>query len=1327
MQGPPTQLMAYLPSVSLRATEQTEPVRRVLLASCLWLDMSGFTPLTERLSAEGPVGIERLSETLNRLYAAVASAARATSGDVMFFAGDGALCLWEATDAPGVGAAAWLAASAAERLLDDLARTTVDGFRFELRQVVVAGELTLDTVGGDAGAWQDVVTGAPLRALSRLGRACRPGQVLLSERVALALGKRAQVAKLEPDTYLLQHLQADEEAAAAVRPSTPTPIPVLVASASKVPGFLSKQLSETSLPPSELRRVSVAFMTWKTPDSAGMDELQALSLCLQQAARRFGGWLCQLVQDDKGLTGLVVFGLPGHAQGEDAVRAVRYATEVSEQLAAQGLTASFGVATGPTFCGVCGGQERLQYCVLGNAVNRAARLADQRLDGPLVDESTFLAAHWRLDFMHQGSLRLKGVSSVVEAYRPGTAREASFAPSALVAFEAERAELRAWLFEFRTGAANRPLVVRGDLGAGKTSFLGQIPAECAEIGAELLFGACDQFEQHTGYFALRPIMRRLLGDASQPQDVEWLKAALAELGQEEQLSLLNPLLLADFPAAPLVRQMAPETRAENRKQLAVGLLKERLEGRRIVVVIDDAHWLDASSLELVIALGSQLPGLTFVLAERSGELGAQERATDARVLEMKPLDVEAVGQLVAQLTGATNAAPALARLVWESSRGNPLHCTELSRALLASGRVEVADATLRLKPGNDGALEVPGSLEELIQGRFDHLSAPTRDVLRTASVLGVTFDLPLLREVLGERGATDEVDAALKEALERGIVRSRGTYQFEHASVQAVVYGLLLPSEQRQLHERTARALQITQRASLDAVAARLAHHWLRAGNAERAAHFSALAADQALEGYANPDAEHLFRQAIEQDTAFRGRLQVSLERARWSMLMGQALYSQSRHAEARRAYEGALHWTGMAMPGGLWALPFTIARLLLFVLLTSIGRKPKLLVDEPARSRRILSIRIINTALPLDAWEGRLFAAANKAFVAFRLSASVGDTPEAAETVAGLGYLLSSTPARGLSEAQILRGLAAADKTGDLQARTSTRVLLGMHYTASGLTPRAGEPLRIAQGLAERLGSGLWRHRAWFGLGEALLSSGQLAEASDAFDKAAEIAALAEPPVEGFANCMRALTISRLGRLDEALAIALGPRGLSLVAGNCLVLQRFTSLGITAELSLAAGRRQQALGLAQEALALSATRPDVNVFFAALFGHTGCSLVYLAMVEAEPELTKPCRAALGRLGAFSRMYPAAAPSAALLTGAHARARGQHEKARRAWQRAAALAQAHQQPFEQVVALEWLAAQQAASTELGQARARAKTLGIVLEPAAWWQLGRGAV
>lgn len=1321
MPNPPAHLKAYLPAVSLRgAGSLAEPTRRTLWASCLWLDMSGFTPLTERLSAEGPDGIERLSQTLNALYTAVAGAASATGGDVMFFAGDGALCLWEAAGAAQLTESTARAAHSALQLLDRLTQANAGGIQIELRQVVVAGELTLDTVGGDEGVWQDVAGGEPLSLLSQLGTVCRKGQVLLSESAAKALGTRATTLPNQDGGRELVNLLSSEGDIVSSR--TPESSPEMAAAAvAKVPRFLANQLSQARTPQSELRRISVVFSRWKTKLCSSTSNLQDLTLVLQQAARRHHGWLCQLVQDDKGLSGVTVFGLPGQAQGEDGLRAVRFASDAAGQCDRLGLKASFGVATGSAFCGVRGGATRSQYCVLGNPVNLAARLADHATDTPLVDETTFASAHWRVDFTRHGALQLKGLPHAVEAFRPGTARDMRLAPSSLVSFEAERSELAAWLHDFVVRGDNRLLLVCGELGAGKTAFLGHVPEHCAESGVDVASSACEEFDEHTAYFALRSVMRRLLGDPADAAGVTSLKAQLAELDQADQLALLNPLLSADFESTPLLQQMSPETRTENRKQLVIELLRRRLSGRRLVVIIDDAQWLDAASRELLTALRTQLPNLTSVLAERGQRSRLREHLAGARELSIQPLSAEAVGRLVAQLLRASQCDAELSRAICQSAGGNPLHCTELTRALLNSQRLEVTADHVRMAGGQSELLEVPGTLEELIQARFDGLSEATRDVLRSASVLGTLLDLPALAEMLRATVDATQLSAALEEALDAGIVRSRGTHQFEHASIQAVVYRLLLPSEQRQLHERAARALAKVHSAAPELVAARLAHHWLRAGNAERAAFFSAMAADQALQGYANADAEHLFRQAIEQDTAFRGELAVSLERARWSMLMSQAQYSQSRHGEARQASEAAMRFTGMAVPGGLGQLPLTVARLLGWAMASKLGIKPRP-AQGATREQHILTTRIINAALALDAWEGRLYEAANKAVIAYLLSRSISDSPEAAETVAGLGYLLASTPARRYAQGMILEGIHAADASDDLQARTSTRVLLGMCHTLSGQTALAEAPLGVAQQLAERLGSGLWRHRAWFGLGEALLWGGKLEPAAQAFQRAAEIAALAEPPVEGFANCMAALTLARGGQLRQARELALGKRGLSLVTGNCLVLQRFTSLGIAAELSLAAGDDARATTLAQEALELARARPDVNVFLAGLHGHTGATLALLTSLERTSStdaarragLDKQVARALSGLKSFAQMFPAAKASYELLHGRWLASRGARRRAERSFRSALRLASESGQPFEQALALQW-----SAGAAPGGAKQLASSRSINLNGSAW--------
>ena len=177
----------------------------------------------------------------------------------------------------------------------------------------------------------------------------------------------------------------------------------------------------------------------------------------------------------------------------------------------------------------------------------------------------------------------------------------------------------------------------------------------------------------------------------------------------------------------------------------------------------------------------------------------------------------------------------------------------------------------------------------------------------------------------------------------------------------------------------------------------------------------------------------------------------------------------------------------------------------------------------------------------------------------------------------------------------------------------------------------------------------GLWRHRARYTLGEALLCMGDLERAEPAFVRSAEIGALAEPPFEGFAHCTAALAAARSGALDRALGLALGPRGLALVQHRGFMLQRFASVGISAELLARAGRTDEALELAEQALTLSRTRRDVNVFFAALHGHTGtlfalCSALEQAEGKQASQLYTKAKRALAELRRFVRMYPVTHP-----------------------------------------------------------------------------------
>ena len=416
-----------------------------------------------------------------------------------------------------------------------------------------------------------------------------------------------------------------------------------------------------------------------------------------------------------------------------------------------------------------------------------------------------------------------------------------------------------------------------------------------------------------------------------------------------------------------------------------------------------------------------------------------------------------------------------------------------------------------------------------------------------------------------------------------------------------------------------------------------------------------------------------------------------------------------------------------MARPGGVLQLLLTIARAIgSSYLRRMLGRAPQVAVGQQ-RERRLAAIRVIHDWATLDIWEGQLPEAANKAIIAYRLAESMVDAPKAAEIISGLGYMLATTPLRKHAPLHLGRALSLAESTGDLQARTSTSVLLGMYLVLSGQTARAADPLRAGVALANSLGSGLWRHRAHFALAEWLLFAGQLEAAQCEFEQAASIAAAAEPPVEGFANCMAALAVMRRGEFERALQIVSGQRGLHLLEAECLVLQRFTSLGISAEVAFRCERVSEALALADRALELSRTRRDVDVFLAAVHGHAGTAFVFAGALDRlrggspipgwnQRGLLSKLKQACARLSAFGRLYPAARACAEHLQGRYYALCGRSRAARSSWVRAVALAGAAEQPYEQVLSQRALAAHEPIPAERARSLAMRHTPSLEAQP-----------
>jgi tetratricopeptide (TPR) repeat protein len=1277
----------------------------------LWTDVSGFTPLVERVGREGSNGAERLSDAFTAHFGRLIVVSEAEGGDLLFLAGDGALSLFRPfaeEDLASTAERALTAGRAVLRALDG-SRPQPD-IRLRLRAVVASGSLAAFTVGAVGDRWLHPVMGSVIEEIGAAASMAAPGELAIAGSAAALLAAR------RPD-----RTASSTNASSSGGRARPAHAPLVLEPSRLLPHVLSPVAARIMAGHSdflaEFRIVTVVFTDLSALGAAcELDRLQDVVVRVQTTAADFEGTIYQLVQDDKGTGVIVAFGLPGYSHEDDPVRAVRFARALQSELLPLLGTASCGISTGQAFCGPCGLSRRSQYAIYGRPMNRAARLMAAAGGTIMLDEATHRVASRRLALDVARQVAVKGVDDPLRAYVAGGAASASVTLGGLVGRKEERGLLERRLAELCDRGSTASVVIEGPPGIGKTSLLLELRQACAARGGAWSWGSADFVEQRTPLFGLRTIFRGFLGiDAgSTSAEVDRrIGEALGRLGESvELLPLMHQALGVSTVETELTRQMTPAVRSENRNRLLRTLAAHAGRARPSLVVLDDLQWIDAATSTLLPQL-MELPGLLWVLACRTDgpapELLERLPARTTRMI-LSGLGPTEIAAVTAATLGTDTVPESVVGLLVERAGGNPLYSLELALSLRETGRVQVAGGRCRIEEsfGRDAGKDLPTSLSALIKSRVDRLPQAAQITLRVASVLGPSFERRVLTEVLRSTSVTSggELDVLERE----GFLRPDSTpgeprYTFRHATIQGVAYELMPPRQRAFLHRAAAMALE-TIYGMAPIVYGRLSHHWNEARDAAKTSVYSALAARQALDGYANQDAVELFRRAIENQRPAVGPDEISVERARLYTGLARAHYSLTQPKEAREAFEAALRHVGYPNPGGGLEILVGIGRHLTHTLRRNAGASAE--ATGASRERCLATLDLLAEWVTLDFWEGRPTEGAAKALLGHRLAQSVLSTSLAAEAVSRLGYVLAVTPLRFLAERELLQSVELAKASGDMQAVASSRVLLGMYYTLDGRAAKAIRPLQEAQAPAERLGAGLWRHRTRFMLGETLLCLGRFDEARTAFARAADLSIGAERPVVGLSTAMGALALTRLGGLDEALALIDGRHGLPLIEDSYLPLQRFTSLGIKVEILTLLGRPDEAAAIAREAQALAAHGQDCDVFFAALHGHAGVAQWNLALLDRA--LTRPrsrrgevralseaALAACRRIRRFARMYPAARPRADLLASHWLVLVGQRRKARSLLERALSDSTRMEMPFEQALAHGWLSSLESAS------------------------------
>jgi tetratricopeptide (TPR) repeat protein len=446
-------------------------------------------------------------------------------------------------------------------------------------------------------------------------------------------------------------------------------------------------------------------------------------------------------------------------------------------------------------------------------------------------------------------------------------------------------------------SSGRAVFVEGAPGAGKTSlvteFLGRIARERPEIA--IARGRCLQtFGSADPYLPFIEAIRDLSDDdATGSIKGETVAQLLAELAPYwlSVVPLVGNLLSATFATAAHLRGQSPGA-APSREALFVQyleLIKKLAAESPLLLLLDDLHWADQSSVALLSHLArgiSQLPVVVIgTLRRTDAELEKHPVVTMIRELEREDLakrvqlgemGADALGPLLAMEFGGDVSEP-LKRWMLETAGGNPLFVSELARLMKQSGAATEENGEWQLTSAVD-AIEVPRSAEAVIETRIEHLDADEIQLLQYASVEGNEFNSTVVSRLL-DRDELEILDAL--EKLERlyQLVQTIGeielpdgdfatSYRFRHALVQTVLYKQVMGKRRILLHRKAGETLESIFPDSLDEVAGKLARHFHQGRVKESAFRYARQAADRARLVYAHWEAEELFRIALENSPA---------------------------------------------------------------------------------------------------------------------------------------------------------------------------------------------------------------------------------------------------------------------------------------------------------------------------------------------------------------------------------------------------------------------------------------------------------------------------
>jgi predicted ATPase/class 3 adenylate cyclase len=710
------------------------------------------------------------------------------------------------------------------------------------------------------------------------------GEVLSQPTTVNTMAVRSPTVPLAP--LLTETLVPSKEppvSADVMAPDAPPDEPSLVSAPARI------------APDAERRQVTVLFCdlvdSTRLSQQLDAEDYRAVVRAYQEAAvtamQPWDGYVAQYLGD--GL--LVYFGWPT-AHEDAAVRAVHASLALLAALEPLNTTqldprygvrvqVRLGLHTGLAVIGAMGGGDRHEQLAMGDTPNIAARL--QGLADPdtvALSSVTARLVQRRFTLETLGTHQLKGVTEPMPVFRvlglPDTANdEEADTPGSAVFLVGRDEELgllrRRW--EQSKEGLGQVVLISGEAGIGKSSLVETLRAQVRREGYTRVAVRCSPYHTNSALYPVIEHVQRVCQwqrDDTPVAKLDKLERTLRRYSPplEDIVPLFAALLSVPLPEARYAAvRLTPQQQKQQTYDALVAWMLEEAERQPMLVVWEDLHWADPSTLEILGLLLDQSPtsAMLNLLTFRPEFVPPWPSRSHMTPLTLTRLERPQVEALLTHLAGGKALPAEVVAYIVARTDGVPLYVEELTKMLLASPLLREEESQYVLT-GPLRAVAIPDTLQDALMARLDQLNR-AKEVAQLGAVLGREFPYELLAAIAPQDEET--LQAGLAQLVGAELLYQRGRpprarYIFKHALIQDAAYASLLKSTRQQVHQRIAQVFEAQFPAVVETQPELVAQHYTAAGCAEQAVRYWQQAGQQASERSANLEAVSHFTTGIE-------------------------------------------------------------------------------------------------------------------------------------------------------------------------------------------------------------------------------------------------------------------------------------------------------------------------------------------------------------------------------------------------------------------------------------------------------------------------------